>query len=172
MLKTNKVLLAITAMTLSFGLTGCGKDNYQGTYTGYEVLGQAQTTTTTGGTNPQYYPQAGYGTNMVTLTLTDSGNVVSGTYSVTSAYQTTGQYPQTGAAMTSQFQASAENSGSLSNVSLLKISQYGGQPCLYTGSLSSSNHGQTINGTLNAAATSGQIGNYCGTLTLSLTRGN
>jgi len=170
MLKTNKVLMAIAAMTLAAGLTGCGRENYQGTYTGYEqklaTTGTTGTFTGSGGMNQP---------SLVTLTLTDSGNVATGSYTVSQSYQMSpfptnqGQQTQAG-----QFTASTENSGSLTNVQLMRFEAMGGSACLYTGSLSSSNRGQTINGTLTSpsASQSGSNMNMCPSIQISLTRGN
>lgn len=172
-----KILMTVSAAVLAVGLTGCGKDNYQGTYTGFEVptaaAPTAGTTTQNGGYNTgAYYNQQ---PSQVTLTLSDNGNVVSGTYTVTSMYGgMQGQMGQMGqyGNQPSQFTASSENSGQLSNVSLLRYMN--GQTCFYQGSLSSSNHGQQITGSLSSAmsGTSGAWGAMCPTITLNLTRGN
>lgn len=175
MLKTNQVLTALAAVALSVGLTGCGKDNYQGTYQGFEQLSSAQTAQT--GQNGQPIPQYNYNyqnnqANMVTLTLTNNGDAVTGTYSVTQSYGNMYQTPMNMGNTTSQFTASSENSGSLSNVMLYR--NVNGMACLYTGTLTSSNHGQTITGTLSSpsANQSGAWGASCSQITLNLTRGN
>jgi hypothetical protein len=173
MLKTKNVLLAIAALSLSFGLTGCGKDNYQGTYTGTEIRAAATTGGTT--TNNNYYGQ-----NMaraVTLTLSNSGDVVSGTYQVTQSQMYGGQTGQTGYGTQEsyQFTGSSSSSGQITNVMLISTggySQY--SQCFMQGSLSSSNHGQQITGTLTSAtaSSSGAQTSQCGSLTLNLIRGN
>jgi hypothetical protein len=177
MFKTNKVLLTIAAMTLTAGLTGCGKDNYQGTYTGYELRLPATATGTGGTTVPQTgYTGYGYGAQQaraVTLTLTNSGDAVTGTYTVTTpAYggTTTAGIP----AETYSFNGSSANSGSISNIMLFSTTgSYGGYSqysmCIMQGTLSSQNHGQTITGTLTAAPSAAS---NCGSLQLNLTRGN
>ena len=172
MLKTKKVLMAIAAMSLTLGLMGCGKDNYQGTYTGYEIRAQG---TTTGTTTPTSGYNTGYNSynaaRAVTLTLSNNGDVVSGTYQVTQpsygGTTTTGTY---GAAESYQFTGSSQTSGQISNIMLVSTggySQYSN--CFMQGTLSSQNHGQTLSGTLTAAASGAS---NCGSLQLSLTRGN
>ncbi|MBS1962209.1 MAG: hypothetical protein JST04_08335 [Bdellovibrionales bacterium] len=167
-----KILMTVSVATLAVGLSGCGRDNYQGTYTGFEVPTASNTTTGTtqnGGYNTGYYNMQ---PSQVSLTLSDNGNVVTGTYTTTSSYggyQT--QYNQYGN-QPSQFTASSENSGSLSNVSLLRYMN--GQTCFYQGSLASSDHGRQITGSLSSAmsGTSGAWAGVCPTITLNLTRGN
>lgn len=166
MLKTKKVMLAIAAITLAAGLSGCGRDNYQGTYTGYEMKTAAAGTTGYGGSyaNP---------TSMVTLTLSNNNDLATGTYQVTPSYGTGFNTGTTTPQTPGQFQASTEQSGSLTNVQLMRFDTFGGSACLYTGSLSSANKGQTINGTLSSPSTvSGGQMNMCPSIQLSLTRGN
>lgn len=167
MFKTKKISVAIAAAALVMGLSGCGKDNYQGTYTGYEIRSQGTTGTGTTGVG---YSQA----RAVTLTLSNNGDVVTGTYQVTNTNTYSGNTGNTNLAQeTYQFTASSEQSGQLTNVMLISTgggygySQYSN--CLMQGSLTSQNRGQVVNGTLSAAT--GAASN-CGSLQLSLTRGN
>jgi hypothetical protein len=178
MTNTKKIFLAIATVTLSLGLTGCGKDNYEGTYTGLE-LPVASTTTPTptqgGYQYPNQYPNqtsygyGQYGANQVSLTLTNNGDVVSGNYTVTSTGMNSGYGNTSGT-----FRANSSNSGSLSDVYLLKSAPGGYQQCIYQGSLSSTNHGQTLTGTLSTAqvGVSGGQYSYCPSISLNLTRGN
>ena len=96
MMKHKKVVLGLAALTVVF--SGCGKNDYNGTYEGYE-------TPTATGTNQQMY-----GMNMVqpdyaTLTISQNGETVSGTYTTRSGIQ-------------GNFMASAASSNRLDNVRL------------------------------------------------------
>ncbi len=165
-------------MSLALGLTGCGKDNYQGTYTGTEIRAAG----TVGGTTTQQ--NYGYGQNMaraVTLTLSNNGDVVSGTYQVTQSSMYGGTQPgqpgQTGYGTQEsyQFTGSTASSGQITNVMLISTGGYSQYSmCFMQGSLSSSNHGQQITGTLTSAtaSSSGAQNSQCGSLTLNLIRGN
>lgn len=168
MLKSKKVLMAIAAITLAAGLTGCGRDNYQGTYTGYEI--RSQSSTTTGGTQPTMGYNAA---RAVTLTLSNNGDVVTGTYQVTQSQYGgyTGGTAMTGQAESYQFTASSDQSNQLSNVMLISTSGFYStySNCQMQGTLSSQNRGQVVSGTLTSAA--GAASN-CGSLQISLTRNN
>ena len=178
MMKTNKVLMAALATILAAGLSGCGRDNYQGTYTGYEVRNQA---TVAGQTQPT---QVGYSqARSVSLVLTNNGDVVSGTYTVTNTNNGS-YYPQQGGNTNLgqevyQFTASSEQSNQLTNVMLFSsgssMSTGGGygysmySNCLMQGTLQAQNKGQIVSGTLSPIASANS---QCGSMTLQLTRGN
>lgn len=182
MMKSNRVLLAVAAVTLAMGLTGCGKDKYDGTYTGFEVR-----SVTTQGAQPT--PTVGTGMSSaraVTVTLANNGDAVTGTYQVTmsngvgsmgyngynsySPYSPYAMGNMSGAGESYQLTASSAQSGSLTNVMLVSTGGYSMYSnCLMQGSLTSENHGQTLSGTLSSPSSAAS---NCGTIQLTLTRGN
>jgi hypothetical protein len=175
MLKTNQVLLAVASL-LAIGLSGCGKENYQGTYTGYDVA-SASTTAPTGttGYNPNT-PPVNQAPRTVTLTLSNNGDLVSGTYTAAATNQFNGGYStynsgfSTGATYT--FSASSSTSGQLTNVTMIPSASTGGSSyssCALQGSLSSSDKGQSITGTLSPF---GYANSGCTAITINLTRPN
>lgn len=143
MLNKKLVMVALAAVALS----ACGKNDFNGTYTGYE---------TASGTQSGY----GMGATPVTLNLKQNDEFVTGTYTAQSSMYTGGQSQS----VTGQFSASAQNSDKLDNVQLI-VSQsgyggYNGYPTgsgsgyygsgqIYSGSLSASDDGRRLQGTLN-----------------------
>jgi len=151
----NKKLWMVAFAALAF--TGCGKNDFNGTYTGYET----QSAGSVGGTVGNY---GGYATP-VTLQLKQEDDFVTGSYSAQSSYSG-------GQSMTGQFTASAKDADKLTNVQLvLSYSSgaggypnqgYGSYPnyntggSFYSGELSSQNDGRSLSGTLN------MMGGYSG----------
>lgn len=171
MLNQKKILMAVAVAVL--GLSSCGRDNYNGTYTGYQTASAVTTT----GTPQTGYPQTGYysqnGSGTVTASLSNNGDVVTGTYQVQpSGYTSMGMGSQS-----YQVQANSAQSSQLSNVVLIPTtSMYSAAQCgAFTGSLSSSNHGQILSGTLTPGGMPGMSGaqnSMCPPVTVSLTRNN
>lgn len=186
----NKKLLMVVMGSLA--LSACGKNNYNGTYTGYETsAASAAQTTNTGMQQGGYYPQQnmGGGTGIVTLTLKQDGDIVSGTYAtqVSNSGYNTG-YGNAGSSNGSgTFSASSQKSNSLDNVQLAitygsvtgsagSYSPYGntgGTTCILSGNLQSSNDGKSLSGTLNMIGGGQQYSPYgsaCSSKTLMLNR--
>lgn len=157
-----KILMAVAVAVL--GLSSCGRENYNGTYTGYQMA--AQTTGTS-----SYYNYSMAGNSAVTASLTSNGDSVTGTYQLTggsSYYNTSTSY---------QLTANSSQSGQLTAVTLIPTSNmYNNTGCGFlTGTLTTSNKGQMITGTLTpsgAAAYSGAQSSMCPSVQISLTRNN
>lgn len=143
MLKANRVLMAIAAMILSLGLTGCGKDKYEGNYTGVEMRSMTQAGTTP--TPTQQQTQA----RQVTLTLTSNGDSVTGTYTPAPLYNGGMNGSVNGSSETYQLTANSSNSGQLTNVMIFPApGNTMNSGCVIQGTLASQDHGQTLSGTL------------------------
>lgn len=185
MMKANRVLFTIATVALAMGLTGCGKDKYDGTYTGYQIRLPAASPSGTPTTNYNYGTTTP--ASPVTVTLANNGDSVTGTYQVTmsngvgtSGYNGYNTGNNTGynngaynAGESYQFNASSASAGSLTNVMMIPTTvAYGSlnSNCgVLQGSLTSQNKGQTLSGTLSPLP--GAASN-CGALQLQLTRGN
>lgn len=135
MLNKKLMMVALAAVALS----ACGKNDFNGTYTGYETQSGS-----TGGMG------MGYPTP-VTLNLKQNDEYVTGTYTSQAQFQG-------GQSMTGQFSASAKSSDKLDNVQLIMTASGGqwnggmpgnGMGSFFSGSLSSQDDGRRLTGTLN-----------------------
>lgn len=165
MLNTKKIVMLVTASILGLGLSGCGKDNYNGSYSGTEIK-MPQSATQTGQTQyPQqnYYQQQSY--RGVTAELSHDGEIVTGTYTVTQqanqyGYQQPGMTNTsgtgTGVTETYRFEANASGSDQLTAVRLIPMTSGYGGGCVLEGSLAAVQDGRRLSGTLNPTQTGGQ----------------
>lgn len=169
-MRTQKLALLITTAILGLSLSSCGKERYSGTYTGYQVSVPATGTTQT---QTNYQNNTMYGSNqssIVTANLNSNGETVTGTYSLSGG--NTG-YQNSGSTNTTyQFTANSSSSGPLSNVMLIPSSNGTGSnmsmsSCMLTGSLTSSNSGKSITGTLSPLNAG-----YCQSVQITLNRTN
>jgi hypothetical protein len=173
MFNTKKILMVVTASVLGLGLSGCGKDNYNGQYTGSEIqMPQQQPQQQQPGS--QYYPQ-NYGMQQqqyrqLTVNLSHNGDIVTGDYTAAantamgmgtqypSQYPT--QYPQTGmlgAAETYRLEATAKDANRLDDVRLIPTSNnMYGSACVLQGSLTAVDDGARLQGTLSPVNVSTQ----------------
>ncbi|MBC7385171.1 MAG: hypothetical protein H7301_03285 [Cryobacterium sp.] len=166
-LKTN-ALLGLTVLA-AMSLSACGRSDYNGTYTGY----QTSVAPAAGSTQSNYPSYQSQSAGVVQASLTSNGDSVTGTYNLTSSGGNTGSYYQSASSGGSyQLQASSVNSNSLTNVMLIPTSQsYGG--CTLTGSLTSSNGGKSLSGTLNPLGQTQNTGySTCQAVQINLTRNN
>lgn len=182
-MRRNKIALLVATAILGIGLSSCGKDSYDGNYTGYEIeVNQAannqpqnqypnQPQNQYPNQYPNYPQNGGYGNNqssVVEAKLNSSGETVTGTYTLAA---NTYQYNQNSSTPISyQLTANSTSSGSLSNVMLIPTgngSNMGMSSCVLTGSLSSSNSGKTITGTLSPLNAG-----YCKSKQITLNRTN
>jgi hypothetical protein len=165
MFDTKKILIVTFA---ALGLTACGKDNYNGQYTGSEVkIPQSGQTGQTGGS--QYgYGYSMYGTqySAVTANLSHNGDVVTGQYEAQNSMYgggTYNQYPSstgtTGTGQMYRFEATAKQANRLEGVRLIPLNSYSGG-CILEGSLEAVDDGARITGTLNPANVGYQSGMY------------
>jgi hypothetical protein len=173
MFNTKKILMVVTASVLGLGLSGCGKDNYDGQYTGSEIqTPQEQPQAQPQQPGSQYYPQ-NYNYNMqqpqyrqVTVNLSHNGDIVTGDY--TAAANTMGagmQYPQTqypmngmmGGTETYRLEATAKEANRLDDVRLIPTSNnMYGSACVLQGSLAAVDDGARLQGTLSPVNVSTQ----------------
>lgn len=153
MMNSKKLMMVIAATVLGLGLTGCGRDNYDGAYSGSEIkMPQAQQQGQTG--QQQYMPQMPMGGQYrgVTAELRHDGDIVTGTYNA--AQQ---QYGQTipgqtaGAAETYRFEANARSANKLEGVRLIPMTSMMGAGCVLEGSLEAVENGRRLTGTLQPA---------------------
>jgi len=167
MLNMKKIVMVVTASILGLGLTGCGKDNYNGSYSGTEIkMPQSQTGQT--GQTQNYYPQQNYYQQQsyrgVTAELSHDGEIVTGTYTITQqanqyGYQQPGMTNTSGTGVTEtyRFEANASGSDTLTAVRLIPMtSGYGGSACVLEGSLAVVQDGRRLSGTLNPTQAGGQ----------------
>lgn len=167
MMNTKTILKVVAASILGLALTGCGKDNYNGTYSGTEIK-LPQTQTQTGQTTQypsqypsQYYPQQNYyqqqSYRAVTAELKHDDEIVTGTYTITQPTSQYGGTTTTGttAAETYRFEATAGTANSLTGVRLIPMSSgYNmGGGCVLEGTLAAVQDGRRLSGTLNPAQT-------------------
>jgi hypothetical protein len=134
-------LMLLNVGILSLIATGCGK-NLNGSYTGTETFQQTATTGTTGSYVPSGY---GSGFAQMTMSLTQNGDTVTGTYNETIS---------SGASTTVSGQITGSMSGgTLSNVQMYPSgtmsTSIAGASCQYTGSLSIGSN-NLLSGTLTA----------------------
>lgn len=158
-MSTKTILKVVAASILGLALTGCGKDNYNGTYSGTEIkLPQTQTQTGQTSQYQNYYPQQGQQSyRAVTAELKHDDEIVTGTYTITQPTSQYGGTTTTGttAAETYRFEATAGTANSLTGVRLIPMSSgYNmGGGCVLEGSLSAVQDGRRLTGTLNPAQT-------------------
>lgn len=183
MLNTKKIVMVVTAAILGLGLSGCGKDNYNGSYSGTEIKLPQTAQTQTGQTQPSYYPQQNYYSQQsfraVTAELSHDGELVTGTYTITQQqnqyYQQPGTTGTSGTGMqeTYRFEANADSSDQLTAVRLIPMSSgYGmGGGCVLEGTLAAVQDGRRLSGTLNPAQMGYQsMSNYCYPTQITLDR--
>ncbi len=171
--KQNIILGFVAAVAV---LSGCGRNDYNGTYEGYE------TSTQTGAANGQVYGMNTVQPDYVTLTLSQNGETVSGNYTAKNS------------GVQGTFMASANSANRLDNVRLtlsqtnnvsnpngfnnFGINQGAYCPGLYTGTLTAADDARRLNGTLTmyGATTQANTGNYynslCSGKTLDLSKSN
>ncbi len=185
MFNAKKISMMVTASILGLALTGCGKDNYNGNYSGTEIKMPATQTGQTGQTGqpgqPGYYPTNNYYNQQqsyrgVTAELHHDGEIVTGTYNIT-PNQYGGVQSQTTSVQqeTYRFEANANTANQLTGVRLIPMSTsyYGGGGCVLEGNLTAVQDGRRITGTLNPTNTGYQSTNYlCGPTQITLDRAN
>jgi hypothetical protein len=168
-MKTKKIGILLPLVVLGLGLSGCGKDNYNGTYTGTAI----RTTGQTGG-NSQVPTQSNVQYQQVSANLQHNRDIVSGTFTLTmmqgGMWNQNQQWNQNNmmGGESYRFEASARESDRLTDVRLMPMNGYG---CMLTGTLESIQNGRRLRGTL--SPTGGQNGSWgCGATEVTLDRPN
>lgn len=152
MMKSNKILIAVSLLALA--LTACGKDNYNGNYTGAEI----KTPVAVSGQTQQYGGQSQY--RQVSADLSHNGQIVTGTYNIVQPAYAQSQTPMsTTNQETYRFEATANSADKLEGVRLIPMSSYGSAGgCVLEGSLQAIENGRRLTGTLNPPAANYQWG--------------
>ncbi len=180
MKNNKKILVLITASMLGLALSGCGRDNYNGNYTGSETkIPQA------GQAGQMGFPQMGMGQQSfrgVTAALSHNGEIVTGTYTISQGVQQQNQFPgSTPVAVTPEtyrFEANARGSNELTAVRLIPMTTGGfntgfGAGCALEGTLTAVENGRRITGTLNPTAMNmNMMSNLCFPTQITLDRAN
>ncbi len=149
MMKRNKILITVSFLALA--LTACGKNNYNGNYTGAEI----KTPVAVSGQTQGYGGQSQY--RQVSADLSHNGQIVTGTYNIVQPSYGQTQTPTTGSQETYRFEANANSSDKLEAVRLIPMNSYSGG-CVLEGSLSAIENGRRLTGTLNPPAANYQWG--------------
>ena len=178
MKKFNQVYV-IGLFVIGAALSGCGRNDYNGTFTGTVTAGQGSSASNIYG-NPNGYSNynnynAYSAADTATLKLTQNGQQVQGSYSTMNGD-------------TGTFYASATTSSQLSNIQL-NLQQYNGNTTTgfntmptgtatycggtyYSGNLTSTDSAREIDGTLNAAGGTNVQNPLCGSKTFRLIKMN
>jgi hypothetical protein len=187
MLNAKKILMVVTASVLGLGLSGCGKDNYNGQYTGSEISipqqGQQQQPLPNQPlpNQPQtpYYPQGQYmgqQYRQVTVNLSHNGDIVTGDYTATNTGMGGMNYPSqmpmnSGMNETYRLEATARSANRLDEVRLIPMNNMYGSNCILQGALDAVEDGARLQGTLSPVNVTTQSGmGYCAPKQITLDR--
>jgi hypothetical protein len=184
MLNSKKILMVVAASVLGLSLSGCGKDNYNGQYTGSEITipqqGQAQQQQQLPNQPPTpYYPQGNYMMGQqyrqVTVNLSHNGDIVTGDYTATNTAMGA-NYPSqmpmnNGMTETYRLEATARNANRLDEVRLIPMNNMYGSNCILQGALDAVEDGARLQGTLSPVNVTTQTGmSYCAPKQVTLDR--
>ncbi len=180
MRNTKKMMMTLAVALLGLGLSACGRDSYNGAYSGTQIRmpQQQQQPGQNGQQVPMPNPYMGTTTQYsgVTADLRHDGDIVTGTYDTNP--QQAGTQFQTGMAgqqETYRFEATARTANRLEGVRLIPLNSMNsmmGGGCVVEGTLEAIENGRRLTGTLNPSNMGYQTNNswMCGPLQITLDR--